>query len=79
MTPPHELRLARVAAIVADPARSRMLTYLVSAEYVSASELAAAWSVDTGHCQRPSGSPKPDGCAAPMGARWKSPSLASTS
>lgn len=42
---PHEPRLARVAAIVADPARSRMLAYLLSGEYASASELAKAASV----------------------------------
>jgi DNA-binding transcriptional ArsR family regulator len=41
----HEPRLARVAAIVADPARSRMLAYLLSGEYASASELAKAASV----------------------------------
>lgn len=45
MTTPHEPRLARVAAIVADPARSRMLAYLLSGEYASASELAKAASV----------------------------------
>lgn len=45
MTNPHEPRLARVAAIVADPARSRMLAYLLSGEYASASELAAIASV----------------------------------
>lgn len=42
---PHEPRLARVAAIVADPARSRMLAYLLSGEYASAGELARAASV----------------------------------
>ena len=42
---PHEPRLARVAAMVADPARSRMLAYLLSGEYASASELAKAASV----------------------------------
>jgi DNA-binding transcriptional ArsR family regulator len=42
---PHEPRLARVAAMVADPARSRMLSYLLSGEYASAGELAAAASV----------------------------------
>jgi DNA-binding transcriptional ArsR family regulator len=41
----HEPRLARVAAIVADPARSRMLAYLLAGEYASASELAKAASV----------------------------------
>ena len=45
MTTPHEPRLARVAALVADPARSRMLAYLLSGEYASASELARAASV----------------------------------
>lgn len=37
--------MARVAAIVADPARSRMLAYLLSGEYASASELAKVASV----------------------------------
>jgi DNA-binding transcriptional ArsR family regulator len=41
----HEPRLARVAAMVADPARSRMLAYLMSGEYASASELAKVASV----------------------------------
>lgn len=41
----HEPRLARVAAIVADPARSRMLAYMLSGEYASAGELAKAASV----------------------------------
>jgi DNA-binding transcriptional ArsR family regulator len=45
MGTPHEPRLARVAAIVADPARSRMLAYLLSGEYASAGELAKAASV----------------------------------
>jgi DNA-binding transcriptional ArsR family regulator len=45
MITPHEPRLARVAAIVADPARSRMLAYLLSGEYASASELAKVASV----------------------------------
>jgi DNA-binding transcriptional ArsR family regulator len=45
MNTPHEPRLARVAAIVADPARSRMLAYLLSGEYASASELAKIASV----------------------------------
>lgn len=45
MRTPHEPRLARVAALVADPARSRMLAYLLSGEYASASELAKAASV----------------------------------
>lgn len=42
---PHEPRLARVAALVADPARSRMLAYLLAGEYASAGELARAASV----------------------------------
>ena len=45
MSTPYEPRLARVAAIVADPARSRMLAYLLSGEYASASELANIASV----------------------------------
>ena len=45
MSTPHEPRLARVAAIVADPARSRMLSYLLSGEYASAGELAKSASV----------------------------------
>lgn len=45
MAPAHEPRLARVAAMVADPARSRMLAYLLSGEYASASELAEVASV----------------------------------
>ena len=45
LTTPHEPRLARVAAVVADPARSRMLAYLLSGEYASASELAKMASV----------------------------------
>lgn len=45
MTASHEPRLARVAALVADPARSRMLAYLLSGEYASAGELAKAASV----------------------------------
>jgi DNA-binding transcriptional ArsR family regulator len=45
MSTPHEPRLARVAAIVADPTRSRMLAYLLSGEYASASELARIASV----------------------------------
>jgi len=43
--PPHEPRIARVAAMMADPARSRMLAYLLSGEYASAGELAKAASV----------------------------------
>lgn len=45
MNTSHEPRLARVAAIVADPARSQMLAYLLSGEYASASELAKTASV----------------------------------
>jgi DNA-binding transcriptional ArsR family regulator len=45
MLPSHEPRLARVAAMVADPARSRMLAYLLSGEYASASELAGVAGV----------------------------------
>lgn len=56
MNTPHEPRLARVAAIVADPARSRMLAYLLAGEYASASELAKAASVTpataSGHLRR---------------------------
>lgn len=56
MTNAHEPRLARVAAMVADPARSRMLAYLLSGEYASASELAKAASVTpataSGHLAR---------------------------
>jgi DNA-binding transcriptional ArsR family regulator len=42
---PHEPRLARVAALVAEPSRARMLAYLLSGEYASAGELARAASV----------------------------------
>ncbi len=45
MNRPHEPRLARVAAMIADPARSRMLAYLLSGEYASAGELARAAGV----------------------------------
>lgn len=45
MASSHEPRLARVAALVADPARSRMLAYLLTGEYASAGELARAASV----------------------------------
>lgn len=38
----YEPSLARVAAMVADPARSRMLSHLMSGEYASAGELARA-------------------------------------
>lgn len=54
--PAHEPRLARVAALVADPARSRMLAYLLSGEAASAGELARAASVSpataSGHLAR---------------------------
>jgi DNA-binding transcriptional ArsR family regulator len=42
---PHEPRLARVAAMIADPARSRMLAYLLDGQYASAGELAKSASV----------------------------------
>ncbi len=42
---PHEPRLARVAALVADPTRARMLAFLLSGDYASAGELARAASV----------------------------------
>lgn len=45
MTAAHEPRLARVAAVVADPARSRMLCLLLSGEHATAGELARAASV----------------------------------
>jgi DNA-binding transcriptional ArsR family regulator len=45
MTNPYEPRLARAAAMVADPARSRMLSHLLSGEMASAGELAQAASV----------------------------------
>ncbi len=45
MGSPHEPRFARVAAMVADPARSRMLAYLLGGEFASAGELAKAASV----------------------------------
>ncbi len=41
----HEPRLARVAAMIADPARSRMLAYLLDGQYASAGELATAAGV----------------------------------
>ena len=41
----HEPRLARVAAMIADPARSRMLAYLLDGELASATELARAGGV----------------------------------
>ena len=42
---PHEPRLARVAALVADASRARMLSYLLGGEYASAGELAKAAAV----------------------------------
>lgn len=42
---PHEPRLARVAAQIADASRCRMLTYLLSGECASAGELARTASV----------------------------------
>lgn len=45
MNASHEPRLARIAAVMADPARSRMLAYLLSGQYASAGELAKAASV----------------------------------
>jgi DNA-binding transcriptional ArsR family regulator len=44
-TKAHEPRLARVAAVVADPARSRMLCLLLSGECATAGELAKAAGV----------------------------------
>jgi DNA-binding transcriptional ArsR family regulator len=44
-TSAHEPRLARVAAMVAEPARSRMLAFLLDGEYASAGELARAGGV----------------------------------
>ena len=45
MTPAYEPRVARVAAMIADPARSRMLAYLLAGHYASAGELAQAASI----------------------------------
>jgi DNA-binding transcriptional ArsR family regulator len=45
MNAAHEPRLARVAALMADPARSRMLAYLLSGEFATASELARVATV----------------------------------
>ena len=44
-TTPYEPRLARVAALVADPSCARMLSYLLNGEFASAGELANAASV----------------------------------
>ena len=41
----HEPRLARVAAMIADPARSRMLAFLLDGQYASAGDLAKCASV----------------------------------
>ena len=53
---PHEPRIARVAALLADPARSRMLAYLMDGQFASAGELAQAASVTaataSGHLAR---------------------------
>lgn len=43
--PRYEPRLARLAALIADPARSRMLAYLLDGHRASAGELATAASV----------------------------------
>ena len=45
MSNSQEPRLARAAAMIADPARSRMLSYLLAGQYASAGELARAGSV----------------------------------
>lgn len=45
MAAEHEPRLARAAAMVADTARSRMLGHLLSGDFATAGELAAAASV----------------------------------
>jgi DNA-binding transcriptional ArsR family regulator len=42
---PHEPRLVRIAALLADASRARMLSYLLGGELASASELAACASV----------------------------------
>lgn len=43
--PTHEPRIARVAAVLADPARSRMLAHLLSGDFATAGELARVASV----------------------------------
>lgn len=52
----HEPRIARIAALLADPARSRMLAYLLSGEHASAGELARVASVSaataSGHLKK---------------------------
>lgn len=45
MSSTYEPRLARLAAMIADPARSRMLAYLLDGHYASAGELADAAGV----------------------------------
>jgi DNA-binding transcriptional ArsR family regulator len=56
----YEPRMARVAAMIADPARSRMLAYVLDGSYASASELAAAASITaqtaSGHLRKLLGS-----------------------
>ncbi len=56
LTSPHEPRIARVAAAVGEPARSRMLAYLMSGACASAGELARTASVSaataSGHLNR---------------------------
>jgi DNA-binding transcriptional ArsR family regulator len=42
---PHEPRLARIASLVADASRARMLSFLLGGEFASAGELARAASV----------------------------------
>jgi DNA-binding transcriptional ArsR family regulator len=44
-TAPHEPRLVRIAALLADASRARMLSYLLGGELASASELAACASI----------------------------------
>ena len=54
--PRDEPRIARIAAQIAEPARARMLTYLMGGDHASAGELAAAASVSpstaSGHLAR---------------------------
>lgn len=56
LSSPHEPRIARVAAAMGEPARSRMLAFLMSGAYASAGELARAASVSaataSGHLTR---------------------------
>ena len=53
---PNEPLLGSIAAVIADPTRSRMLCYLLTGEYASAGELARAGSVAastaSGHLQK---------------------------